>query len=133
EHEAARQYAERALRLNPRLGWAVEALFDLSCRTGDWQGALTTLDLAERQHLVDKAVARRRRAVLLTAQAQALEDEAPERALELALGAHRLARELTPAAAIAGRILASRGRTPAAARVLMRAWRRAPHPELAVA
>src|SRR5690606_14298997 len=58
---------------------------------------------------------------------------APERALELALGAHRLARELTPAAAIAGRILASRGRTPAAARVLMRAWRRAPHPELAVA
>ena len=29
EREAARQYAQRALRLNPKLGWPVEALFDL--------------------------------------------------------------------------------------------------------
>ena len=47
EHEAARHYAQRALRLNPRLGWPVEALLDLSCRAGDWQGALDTLSIAE--------------------------------------------------------------------------------------
>ena len=133
EREAARQYAERALRLNPRLGWPVDALFDLQCRAADWQGALDTLAVAERQHLVEKAPARRRRAVLLTAQAQALEDDAPDKALDLALEAHGLARELVPAAAIAGRILASRGRTPKAARVLLRTWRQAPHPDLAVA
>ncbi|HEX5959465.1 MAG TPA: heme biosynthesis protein HemY, partial [Hyphomicrobiaceae bacterium] len=45
---------------------------------------------------------------------------------------HRLARDLVPAAAIAGRILAARGKTPAAARVLTRTWRRAPHPDLAL-
>jgi HemY protein len=71
--------------------------------------------------------------VLLTAQAQGLEDDAPDKALDLALEAHGLARELVPAAAIAGRILASRGRTPKAARVLLRTWRQAPHPDLAVA
>jgi HemY protein len=133
EREAARQYAERALRLNPRLGWPVDALFELQCSAADWQAALDTLAVAERQHLVDKAPARRRRAVLLTAQAQALEDDAPDKAQELALEAHALARDLVPAAAIAGRILASRGRTPKAARILLRTWRQAPHPDLAVA
>jgi HemY protein len=133
EREAARQFAQRALRLNSKLAWPVEALFDLECRAGDWAGALQTLAAAERQHLVERAPARRRRAVLLAAQAQALEDEAPEKALELALVAHGLARDLVPAAAVAGRILASRGRTPTAARVLLRTWRLTPHPDLASA
>jgi HemY protein len=133
EREAARQFAQRALQLNPKLAWPVEALFDLQCRAADWPGALDTLAVAERQRLVEKAPARRRRAVLLTARAQALEEAAPEKALELALEAHQLARNLEPAAAIAGRILASRGQTPTAARVLLRTWRQAPHPDLAVA
>ncbi len=132
EREAARQFAQRALHLNPKLGWPVEALFDMHCRAHDWTGALETLDIAERQNLVEKLVARRRRAVLLTAQAQVLEDEHADRALELALEAHSLARDLVPAATIAGRILAARGKTPAAARVLMRTWRQAPHPDLAL-
>jgi HemY protein len=133
EREAARQFAERALRRNPKLDWPVEALFDLQCHAGDWEGALETLEIAERQRLVEKAPASRRRAVLLTAQAQALEDAEPERALELALEANKRARDLVPAAAIAGRILASRGRTPKAARVLLKTWRLAPHPDLATA
>jgi HemY protein len=133
EREAARQFAHRALQLNPRLAWPVEALFDLQCRAADWPGALDTLAVAERQRLVEKAPARRRRAVLLTARAQALEEAAPEKALELALEAHQLARNLEPTAAIAGRVLASRGQTPKAARVLLRTWRQAPHPDLAVA
>jgi HemY protein len=133
EREAARQYAQRALRLNPRLGWPVEALFDLSCRAGDWQGALDALGAAERQHLVDRRQGRRRRALLLAAQAQAMEDDAPDKALDLALEAHKLARDLVPAAAVAARVLAARGRTPQAARVLLRTWRQAPHPDLAVA
>ena len=133
EQEAARQFAERALKLNPKLDWPVEALFDLQCRAGDWQGALDTLAIARRSGLIDKTVANRRRAVLLTAQAQAAEDTAADKALELALEAHRLAPDLVPAAAIAGRILASQGNTPRAARVLLKTWRLAPHPDLAAA
>ena len=131
--EACRQFAERALRLNPRLEWPVEALFDIQCRTEDWQGALDTLAIGRRNKLIDKTVADRRRAVLLTAQAQAAEDAAAEKALGLALEAHRLAPDLVPAAAIAGRVLASKGNTPRAARVLLKTWRIAPHPDLAAA
>ena len=133
EAEAARQFAERALKLNPRLGWPVEALFDLQCRAENWQGALDTLEIGQRHNLIDKAPAARRRAVLLTAQAQPLEDTSQDKALELAREAHRLAPDLVPAAAIAGRILASKGNTPRAARVLLRTWRLAPHPDLAAA
>ena len=71
EREAARQFAERALKLNSKLAWPVEALFDLQCKAEDWQAALDTLAVAQRNNLVDKTVATRRRAVLLTAQAQA--------------------------------------------------------------
>jgi HemY protein len=133
EREAARQFAERALKLNPKLGWPVEALFDLQCRAEDWQGALDTLAVGQRHNLIDKAVANRRRAVLLTAQAQAAEDAAADKALELAREAHRLAPDLVPAAAIAGRILAAQGNTPRAARVLLKSWRLSPHPDLAAA
>ncbi len=131
--EAARQFAERAIALNPKLGWPVEALFDIQCKAGDWQGALDTLTVGQRHSLFDKAAAHRRRAVLLTAQAQAGEDGAAEKALALALEAHRLAPDLVPAAAIAGRILASQGNTPRAARVLLKTWRLSPHPDLAAA
>jgi HemY protein len=133
EREPARQFAERALKLNPKLAWPVEALFDLQCRAADWQGALDTLAVAQRNSLVDKAVAARRRAVLLTAQAQAAEDAAADKALELAREAHRLAPDLVPAAAIAGRILAAQGNTPRAARILLKTWRLSPHPDLAAA
>jgi HemY protein len=131
EKEAQRQFAERALALNAKLSWPVEALFELQCRAGDWQSALKTLAVGRRQNLVDKTVADRRRAVLRTAQAQLAEDTDPEGALLAALEAHRLAPDLVPAAAIAGRILASQGNTPRAARVLLRTWRLSPHPDLA--
>ncbi len=71
--------------------------------------------------------------MLLTAEAQALEDSDPERALNLSLEAHGLAPSLIPAAAIAGRLLASRGNTPRAAKIIQKTWAKAPHPELATA
>ncbi len=133
ETEAARQFAERAMRKDPRLAWSVNGLFELQCRAGDWAGALETLDVARRNSQIDRATAHRRRAVLLTAQAMAAEDSDLDRARELALEAHKLAPDLVPAADIAGRLLAANGQTSRAARVLSRTWRLAPHPELAQA
>ena len=133
EHEAQRQFAERALKLNPKLSWPVEELFTLQCKDGDWAGALETLALAKRHGHVERPVADRRRAVLLTAQAQALEEDQPEKALTLALEAHGLAPSLIPAAAIAGRLLAARGNTARVAKIINKTWVKAPHPELATA
>lgn len=133
EAEAQRQFAERALKLNPKLAWPVEALFELQCKSGDWADALQTLALAKRHGHIERPVADRRRAVLLAAQAQAIEEDDPERALTLSLEAHGLAPSLIPAAAIAGRLLAARGNTPRAAKILQRTWAKSPHPELATA
>ena len=90
-------------------------------------------DSANNGHL-EKMEASRRRAVLLTAQAQAARGRRrPDKALELALEAHGLAPDLVPAAAVAGRVLAAQGNTPRAARVLLKTWRLSPHPDLAAA
>ncbi|HUS95514.1 MAG TPA: heme biosynthesis HemY N-terminal domain-containing protein [Hyphomicrobiaceae bacterium] len=133
EKEAARQFASRAVKLNPKLTWPVDALFDIQCKSADWSGALETLMIARKNGHIERQVADRRRAVLLTAQAQIAEDSDPERAMNLALEAHKLAIDLVPAAAIAGRLLASRGGTPKATGVLQKTWRKSPHPDLAVA
>ena len=133
EKEAARQFAERAVKLNPKLSWPVDALFDIQCRSSDWDGALETLAVARKHGHIEKPAADRRRAVLLAGQAQDAEDNDPERAMNLALEANKLAPNLVPAAAVAGRLLASRGSTPRATKVLQQAWRKSPHPDLAVA
>ncbi|MEQ1576323.1 MAG: heme biosynthesis HemY N-terminal domain-containing protein [Hyphomicrobium sp.] len=133
ESEAQRQFAERAIALNPKLSWPVEGLFDLQCKNGDWPGALDTLNVSRRHGTFEKAAIDRRRAVLLTGQAIALEDSQSDKALGLALEAHALAKDLVPAAAIAGRLLAARGNTAKAAKVLQRTWSRSPHPDLATA
>lgn len=133
ETEAAVQYADRALKTNPKLGWSAEALFDLQCKQRNWAEALGTLSHAKRSGHLDKAGLDRKRAVLLAAQAQDAEENETDKALTLALEAHTLAPDLVPAAAVAGRILAARGNTGKAAKVLQKTWARAPHPELATA
>ncbi len=133
EREAARQFAERAMTLNPQLAWPTDALFDLQCKEGNWEGALQTLAVARRNNHMERAAADRKRAVLLTAQAQTLEDNAPDQAMALALEAHGLAPDLVPAGAISGRILAAKGNTSKAAKVLQRTWKLSPHPDIATA
>lgn len=132
EDEAARQFAERAMRLNPKLGWPVDAVFDIKCREGDWLGALETLAIGRKSGIYERDVADRRRAVLLTAKAQELEETQGAKALQLASEAHGLAPSLIPAAVIAARQLASRGSTAKAAKVVERTWKLAQHPDLAL-
>lgn len=131
--EAARQFASRALKANPKLGWSANALFEQQCKQKDWTAALQTLEHAKKNGHIAKAEAERKRAVLLTAKAQEAEEDAPDKALALALEAHGLAPDLVPAAALAGRILASRGNTAKAAKVLQKTWAKSPHPDLAAA
>lgn len=133
ELEAARQFAERAMRRNPKVSWSVNALFELQCRGGDWNGALKTLTVARDHKQVDREAATRRCAVLLTAQAKEAEGGDVDRARELAIEAHKLAPDLVPAADIAGRLLASQGHAMRASRLIAKSWRLSPHPDLAMA
>src|SRR5262249_35001856 len=132
---AALAYAEAAAKSDSGSvpAWAGQAVLDFRCSGGDWAGALDWLEQNMRSGLIDKTAYRRQRAVLLTAQALAAEETNRERARALALEAVKLAPQLIPAAALAGRLLNAAGERRKAARIVEAAWRANPHPDLAEA
>jgi HemY protein len=129
--QAAQAFAEEAARTAPALGWASRAVLEFRCATGDWAGALALLEHGKAA--LDKATYRRQRAVLLTARALATEGSDRDTAKALVLEAQQLAPALIPAAAMAGRLLAEGGSLRKASRVIEKAWRANPHPDLAQA
>jgi HemY protein len=131
DHTAAHAFAEEAVNTAPRLGWAGRAVLEFRSALGDWAGALSQLE--RNRGAFDKPTYQRQRAVLLTARAEALQDTDPEAARAFALEAHELAPTLVPAATLAGRLLAEAGYWRKANRVIDRAWRANPHPDLAQA
>lgn len=133
DSEEAMKVAARAHTLKPRAVWAANALFDLKSARGEWADAKAVLESAQRAKLIEADVAKRRRAVLLTAEALDAESEDPERARDLAQQALDLSPALTPAAALAARKLAAEGRAWRAQDIVEAAWAQAPHPDLAAA
>jgi HemY protein len=131
DHAAALTYAEEAARHASVPVWAAQAVLEFRCVAGDWSGALERLDRNLKSRLIDRRTYRRQRAVLLTAQAQALAPSDRERATALAREAAKLAPDLVPAAALAARLLGEAGERRKAARILERAWHANPHPDLA--
>jgi HemY protein len=132
DNDTARALAEQAVKRDPKLAWGVNALFDMQARAGDYDGALNTLAIARDNGHVEANVALRRRAVLLTAEAREAEAADPDKALRLANEALRLAPSLVPAAESAARVLASKGESRQASRMIVRTWKLSPHPDLAL-
>jgi HemY protein len=128
---AARQVAQEALKSHPSLTWAGQAVLDDYCAATDWAGALNALE--HMKSGLDKADYRRKRAVLLTARAQALEEIDRDASRAAVLEAVKLAPDLVPAAALAGRRLAENGEMRKAGKILTAAWRANPHPDIAEA
>src|SRR5436190_9337298 len=139
---AALFYAEEAAKEAAVPPWAGQAVLEFRCIAGDWSAALVRLERNMKSGLIDKTAYRRQRAVLLTAQALAADDgtsppvagqpdAARDRARECALEAVKLAPDLVPAAALAGRLLGASGEKRKATRIIEAAWRANPHPDLA--
>ena len=128
---AALFYAEEAAKEPAVPPWAGQAVLQFRCVAGDWSGALVRLERNMKSGLIDKTAYRRQRAVLLTAQALAAEETEREKAQTLVLEAVKLAPDLVPAAALAGRLLGASGEKRKAARIIEAAWRANPHPDLA--
>src|SRR5215475_638916 len=127
--DAARRAAEEAARLRPGVAWAGQAVLDYRCADGDWAGALEALD--HMKSALEKSDYRRKRAVLLVARAQALADVDRDSARTLVLESVKLAPDLVPAAALAGRRLAESGEPRKARKILETAWAINPHPDIA--
>jgi len=127
--EAARQHARAANAADPALPWAAAAAFDAATAERDWSGALALLEDAHKYRLVDRPTYRRRKAVLLVAQAAEDASRSPDAARRKAVEAHGLAKDLVPAARLAARLVAPRARRQALA-ILEETWKAAPHPEI---
>src|SRR3954467_9940038 len=130
---AARLAAEEAAKDAPALPWAGQAVLEFRCADGDWEGALAILEGRRSAGTIDRATYRRQRAVLLTARALGAEEENRDAARTLAVDAVKIAPDLVPAAALAGRLLAENGERRKAGRILEVAWKANPHPDLAEA
>ena len=130
--EKARKLADKALTLNPAHAPTQDALLRLQIKAGDWQGARRTLAETKRTGRMPSDVYRRRDAVLALQQAHAMSVEGKtEAARDLALEAHGASPALVPAAIMAARAQIARGNARAAAKIVKKAWKQQPHPELA--
>lgn len=128
---AAHAHAQEAAQSDQMPPWASEALIEFQSRRGDWAGALKTLEAAVSAKAIDKAIAKRQRAVLLTAYGLSVEETDPKLARELSVKATKIAPDLVPAAALAGRLLGVAGSLRKAASIIEKAWAAMPHPDLA--
>jgi len=125
------KYAEETVAIAPKTAWAVDALMEHHARTGDWQKALMALDHGS--GAFERQDRKRKRAVLLTADALSHGDGAPELAIDSAREAAKLAPDLVPAQTAFARLLSRQGNYRKASRLLEAAWRLTPHPDLAEA
>jgi len=131
DRTAARAHAEFALKASKTASWPFQYAFDLAVQSGDWEGALDALEIGDNRKQIASKVAQRRRSVLMAAQAAKFERErAPDKAVDMAQKAFRIAPSFPPAGALAARLLIAAGKTERAAAILEEAWENSPHPEL---
>lgn len=132
DRTGARAHAEAALKASKTAHWPFQYAFDMQVQAGDWEAALDTLEAGDKRKFLDDQIVKRRRAVLMTAEAQKLERERkPDKAADMAQKAFRTAPAFAPAAVMAARLLAGEGKSERAAAILEEAWENGPHPALA--
>jgi HemY protein len=132
DRSTALRLTRRAVTLRPGTPWVVESLFDLEAREGRWEAADKTLAQAVKHRVVPPARARHYRGVILYERSRAaLAGGDRRRGINLAAQAQTLTQDLAAPAAHHARLLLEDRRTGPAAKAVERAWRTAPHPELA--
>ncbi len=127
----ALEIAGRAFRLQPGNARVFRTLFTLQLQTEQWAAARRTVEAANKARLLRNAAARRRLAVLMTAEAMAARrDGKSQAALNLAQKALSLAPDLAPAAVLAADVLKNFGKKGRAGTVIETIWPHMPHAEL---
>ena len=127
------EQSREAYTNNPDARWAFDTLFKAEVANYQWLDAVETLETGEGHKHVEKRIARRRRAVLHTAEADRLHDaEQFGEALELAVKANALAPEFAPATALAVKLYKLQGDPKAASKLIEKSWSQSAHPALAL-
>ncbi|HXO92156.1 MAG TPA: heme biosynthesis HemY N-terminal domain-containing protein [Stellaceae bacterium] len=132
DRSAALQLTERAATLRPAARWVALSRFDLEAREGRWEAARKTLGQLTKRRLISPERARHHRGVILyELSLAALARGDRPRATAMAAASQALTEDLAGPAAHHARLLLAERRARRAAKAVERAWRAAPHPELA--
>lgn len=124
--------ARRAQQLQPTTPWVLTTLYDLEARAGEWAAAERTLQAAVRAGAIPAEDARQHRAALLLERSFDAERRGrADSALYHVQTAFELVPTFAPAAARYARLLHLAGKTRKGTRVVEKAWKLQPHPELA--
>jgi HemY protein len=129
--EAAQHYAERANENAPHLPWAAQAALEFRTRDNKWSEAIALLEKQRSARIIGRSEADRKKAVLLTARAMDLLEANPRQASQDARAALHLAPDLIPAAVTAAKALYRMGDLRKGSKILEKAWKANPHPEIA--
>jgi HemY protein len=128
----ALELANQALKLHPKQPWILSTVYDLEIRQRNWEQARVILYRAEKAGAVSPEKAKADRTVLYLAEA---EEEAKKsnwsEAIRKAKKAAELNPDFSPASVRLARLYNNSGRRRHAVSVIERAWKAAPHPELA--
>jgi HemY protein len=127
----ALSYVRQARDIRPETPWVLQALCELSLKTGDIDSALEAVTDMQRHGQLNKDVAKRRRGVLLTEKARRANaqgdvnaaNDASKRAVELVP-------DLPAAAVIRAEVRLRYNDWRKAVRVIETAWEKMPHPDL---
>jgi HemY protein len=132
DQATALRLTERAMTLRPNTPWVVESRFELEAQEGRWQAAGETLAQAAKRRIIPRERARHHRGVILYELSRAaVANGDRRRGMDLAAQARGLVPDLAAPAAHYARLLLDQQRSGQAAKAIERAWRTAPHPELA--
>lgn len=132
--ETALKLAEKAFALKPQHGETGDVLLALQATQNDWSGARKTLEGKVKNGALPKDVGKRRDAVLALQEAKGIFEEGNSiRAREAAIEANQKSPDLIPGAVLAARSYMEQDNARYAARVLTKAWKVSPHPDLAAA
>lgn len=130
----ALRFARRAAELQPRARWVLEVLPQLEARCGQWSMAVDAYDRAERAHAIAPTEARSHMGALIVERSlEALERGDADAARADAKEALRLRPGFVPAVLRLAAAYAAKNRRRKAEAVLLHAWKRMPHPDLAQA
>lgn len=125
--------AREALDVKGETGdWPFKSLFEIYVARGEWSEARHVLSVGETKGHIEAAIARRRRAVLLVAEAHEIMSSDPEQSERLLGDALKLAPGFPPAAFHLARLQMSRESIKSAINTLETAWKARPHPALAL-
>ena len=131
DKENVQSIALKAYELSPKVKWAAQGALTECVMGQRWQEALAIVEKSRSYALFQKHEYIRQKAVLLTAMAIENENNDWQKALRDVNVAHKLAKDLVPAAVVLARLLVRQGRQRKADKVLMTCWDSNTHPDLA--